>query len=295
MPYSHLRILATGITGIHGWPIWQALQDVCSEESLLGICPPAIKHVPSGKVVDMCITDKDGLEKIKQDFRPNCIIHCAGVCDLDVCEERPGWAYDLNVNGAKAISEVFADDCTIVYMSTDLVFSGTNPPTGGYSENDTPDPISVAGKTFRQAELVLEPLANSCIVRLGLPLGDSVTGTKGAIDWVKSRLLKDRPVTLFYDELRSCIWCHQIAEMALQVLKLDMRGVYHFGGNRPWQLYEIGKYVVDTYNCTPELLNGINRHEEENGPPRVGDISMNCDKLKAAFNDAGVVITGFND
>jgi len=221
------------------------------------------------------------------------VVHCAGVCDLDLCEERPEWAYDLNVNGAKAVTDIFGSTCKIVYMSTDLVFSGEDSPEDGYAEHHRPDPISIAGKTFHQAEQVLQELDDACIVRLGLPLGDSITGDKGAIDWIKSRLTKNRPVTLFYDELRSCVWCDQITEMIVPLLDLNLEGLYHFGGNRPWTLHEIGEYVRDKYNVAPHLLKGIHRHQEVAGPPRIGDVSMNCSKLKTTLTTAGISIADF--
>ena len=260
----------------------------------MGIRPPKTK-APKGKnVIAACITDREPLIRIRDQFRPTVVIHCAGVCDLDVCEDRPDWAYDLNVNGARAVADVFADTCRIIYMSTDLVFSGDSPPAGGYAEIHTPDPISVAGNTFYQAEQVLNELDNTCIVRLGLPLGDSITGDKGAIDWIKSRLTKNRPVTLFHDELRSCVRCEQIAAMITPVLNLSLTGLYHFGGNQPWTLHQIGEYVRDKYQTPPHLLKGIHRHEEQNGPPRIGNVAMNCTKLKNTLTTAGIRIADFN-
>ncbi|MBN1436106.1 MAG: sugar nucleotide-binding protein [Sedimentisphaerales bacterium] len=288
------RILATGITSIHGWPIWKALQSAYPSESLLGICPPATKSPPAPNVVPLCVTDQAQLQQLRDKFQPTCVVHCAGVCDLDVCEDRPQWAYDINVNGAQAITNVFAPTCPIIYMSTDLVFSGNQPPPAGYDETHPPDPVSVAGKTFTQAEQILQQFENVCIVRLGLPLGDSFTGTKGAIDWIKSRLLKNRPVTLFYDEYRSCPWCDQIEQMILAVLALNLKGLYHFGGNQSWSLHQIGQYVLKQHNCPPHLLKGINRHQELNGPPRIGNVTMNCDKLKATLNNANITIKNFN-
>lgn len=315
---SQQRLLVTGITSIHGWPIWKALSNRLSpcqggvprrgegvnssfggggieSVQLFGIRPPQTKAPIADNIAALCITDREQLRQIRDRFSPTHVIHCAGVCDLDLCEERPDWAADINVNGARAISDIFGDTCRIIYMSTDLVFSGDDPPENGYAEDHIPDPVSIAGKTFFQAEQVLQERENTCIVRLGLPLGDSITGDKGAIDWIKSRLLKARPVTLFYDELRSCLWCEQIADMIGPALSLDLRGVYHFGGNRAWQLYEIGQHVRDKYNVPQHLLKGICRHEEKNGPPRIGDVSMNSTKLKTTLNKAGVAIPDFNE
>lgn len=287
------RILVTGITSIHGWPIWNALSNVAEVSNfgtnagetprLFGIRPPRTKRPVGDNVAAVCITDRDALNRIRREFNPTCVVHCAGVCDLDLCEERPEWAYDLNVNGAKAVSDVFGGTCKIYYMSTDLVFSGEDSPKDGYAEHHPPDPVSVAGRTFHEAEQVLFRLEDACIVRLGLPLGDSITGDKGAIDWIKSRLTKNRPVTLFYDELRSCVWCDQIAAMISPVLVLNLTGLYHFGGDQPWTLHEIGQYVQDKYQTPRYLLKGIYRCEEQNGPPRIGDVSMNSTKLKTTL------------
>ncbi|MHC5083757.1 MAG: sugar nucleotide-binding protein [Planctomycetota bacterium] len=286
------KILVTGITSIHGWPIWQALEVCCAVENLMGIRPPSTKAPEADNVIAACITDKDQLRRVRDTFNPTCVIHCAGVCDLDLCEERPYWAYDLNVNGTSAVVDVFGQTCKIIYMSTDLIFSGDNRPESGYTEACKPTPISIAGKTLYQAEQTISQTAGACIIRLGLPLGDSVTGTKGAIDWIKSRLLKNRPVTLFYDELRSCIECDQISQLAPTLPTLS--GLYNFGGDRAWQLYEIGAYIRDKHNVPPHLLKGICRHEELNGPPRIGNVSMNSAKLKTTLANANISISNFN-
>jgi len=221
-----------------------------------------------------CITDRDRLSRIRESFGPTRVVHCAGVCDLDVCEDRPDWAYAMNVEGTRIVGEVFGD-LPIIYMSTDLVFSGEDPPDGGYAECHPVDPVSVAGKTFAEAETFLNADDRRCIIRLGLPLGDSVTGNKGAIDWIESRFKRQLPVTLFHDEYRSCVSCDAIADMTVHVLSDQWTGLYHFGGPRSWSLHDIGAHVIERGGYDPSLLNGILRRQEVNGPPRIGDVSLN--------------------
>jgi len=275
------RILVTGVTAIHGWPVFQELQKALPEERLFGIRPPKMK-IPSGAgIQSMCITDRDALARIKQVFRPTHVVHCSGVCDLDVCEERPAWARAINTHGTKAVADMFGDDCYILYLSTDLVFSGNNPPAGGYAEHHTADPVSVAGKTFAAAELELMRCRRCCIVRLGLPLGRSITGDKGALDWIRSRFEKRLPVTLFHDEWRSVIECRKIVRVILYLLSGEITGLFHCGGPVPASLHEVGKRVLEA-GCFPgHLLRGISRHEEKNGPPRIGNVALDSSKLSA--------------
>ena len=276
------RVLTTGITSIHGWPIFQALTHNLPEDRLFGIRPPKMDKPDGPNVCPLCITDAGALKKLRKKFNPTHIVHCAGVCDLDVCEERPTWAHAINVKGSEAVARVFGD-LPILYMSTDLVFSGTDSPAGGYAEHHAPDPVSVVGRTFLQAEQRIQSTAAPCIVRLGLPLGDSLNGEKGAVDWIEHRFKRSLPVTLFYDEVRSCLPCEDIASGALRMLKANLTGLYHFGGPKPWSLHEIGRYVMKRGPYAPGLLRGMLRHEEQNGPPRVGNVSLNTTKLNLAL------------
>ena len=278
------RILVTGVTSIHGWPIFTQLRRLLPETSLYGLRPPKSNIPEGGNVSSFCITERKRLEEIKDEFNPTHVIHCAGVCDLDVCEERPEWAHSLNVNGTRAVVDALGNDIPVLYMSTDLVFSGFNTPAGGYTEDDEPDPIIVVGETFTIAETYIQACRDYCIIRLGLPLGDSIGGTKGAVDWIESRLRRNLPVTLFYDEYRSCVDCEEIGSMAISALVLGLRGLFHLGGTKRWSLFDIGKYVLDKGGYDPGLLSGIMRHQEENGPPRIGDVSLNSEKIRDLIN-----------
>ncbi len=274
------RILVTGVTSIHGWPIFSQLRRLLPESSLYGLRQPKSNIPEGGNVSSFCITERMKLGKIREEFKPTHVIHCAGVCDLDVCEERPGWAHSLNVEGTRAVADIFGSDLPVLYMSTDLVFSGFNTPAGGYTEDDKPNPINVVGETFARAEICTQKCVDYCIIRLGLPLGDSIGGAKGAIDWIESRFKRNLPVTLFYDEYRSCVECEEIGRILIAALTLELRGLFHLGGDRKWSLFDIGKYVLDRGGYASGLLHGIMRDQEENGPPRIGDVSLNSRKLR---------------
>ena len=256
------------------------LRRLLPEASLYGLRPPKSNTPEGGNVSSFCITERVKLEKIRDEFKPTHVIHCAGVCDLDVCEERPEWAHSLNVKGTRAVVDAFGNDIPILYMSTDLVYSGFNTPLGGYTEDDIPDPINVVGDTFYIAERYIQNCRDYCIIRLGLPLGDSIGGTKGAVDWIESRFKRNLPVTLFYDEYRSCVDCEEIGRIATAAVTLGLRGMFHLGGDKRWSLFDIGKYVLNKGGYDPGLLNGIMRCQEENGPPRIGDVSLNSEKLR---------------
>ncbi len=251
------------------------------EVEVIGIRSPKM-NIPSGDdTLGLCITNKKGFQDLKNHFQPHIVIHAAGVCDLDVCEERPSWAFSMNTTGSQVIADVFGMDSYIIYLSSDLVFSGNNPPESGYDEKSVTDPLSVAGKTIALAEAQIANSRKWTILRLGLPIGSSLTGDKGAVDFIDSRLRRTLPLTLFYDEFRSCIGCDEICRIIKRLVEIRCEGLFHLGGPKPYSLYEVGEWVRNQKNYSEGLLKGISRFEEKNGPPRIGNVALNSSKIES--------------
>jgi dTDP-4-dehydrorhamnose reductase len=274
------RVLITGITSIHGWPIYKKLKSFIPQDRLFGIRPPNMEIPDDGNAESICMTDQQELTRLRDEFRPTHVLHAAGVCDLDICEARPHYAHSINVNGAQNIVSVFSASCHIMYLSADLVFSGNNPSEHGYAETDNPDPVSVVGKTFLQAEKEIAKAARHAIVRLGLPMGESIQGKKGAVDFIEGRLKRGLPMSLFHDEYRSCIDCDDLADAVASLLALEVQGIFHVGGPRPVSLYEIGERILKRGNYRREALMKWSRAEDVNGPPRIGNVHLNSTKAE---------------
>ncbi len=274
------RVLVTGITSIHGWPIYRKLRSSLGSDHLFGIRPPNM-NVPAHKnAASVCMTDKDALVRIRDHFQPTHVLHAAGVCDLDLCEDNPRFAHDINVNGAKNIMSVFSDSCYIMFLSADLVFSGNHASAGGYTEADRPDPVSVVGKTFLLAEKEIAVSSRHGILRIGLPMGESIQGKKGAIDFIEGRLKRGLPISLFHDEYRSCIGCDDLADAVISLFSMEARGVFHVGGPEPISLYQIGERILRRGNYPPEALRKWSRADDVHGPPRIGNVHLNSGKAE---------------
>jgi dTDP-4-dehydrorhamnose reductase len=277
---SHPRILITGITSIHGWPIYKKLRSLHGLEHLLGIRPPDMLMPDDENATSICMTDLDRLMEVKSTFHPTHILHAAGVCDLDACEQNPQFAYDINVRGARNIVSAFSDSCYIMYLSSDLVYSGNTNQSLGYFETDPPDPVSIVGKTYVQAEKEIAKSDRCSIIRIGLPMGDSIQGKKGAVDFIKNRLKRGLPMSLFHDEYRSCIGCDDLADAITSLFSMEVTGLFHMGGPHALSLYEIGERILKRGNYRREALRRLSRADENNGPPRIGNVHLNSGKAE---------------
>src|SRR6185437_1834106 len=100
----------------------------------------------------------------------------AAKVDVDGCEQdkhlgEDGEAWQINVVGTEnVVAAVKATGKRLIFISTDFVFDGENPPHGGYTETDTPSPINWYGQTKYEAEQrVLNEDIASCVVRIAYP------------------------------------------------------------------------------------------------------------------------------
>ena len=192
-------------------------------------------------------------------------------------------AWRINVEGVEnLLHESVGHSARMVHLSVNLVFAGRE--EGGYTEEDPTDPVTVYGKTMVAGEqAVLEADRGACILRISLPMGKSLNGHAGAIDWIASRFTKSRPATLYLDEVRTPTYCDCLSRVCEVVLASSLQGIYHAGAPRRLNLYQIGQIINRVGGYDPDCLWGIHRHQAGPIPPRAGNVAMDCGKLVRAF------------
>jgi dTDP-4-dehydrorhamnose reductase len=131
--------------------------------------------------------------------------------------------------------------------------------------------------------LITEGYPEAAILRIALPMGPSLNGHAGAVDWIESRFRKGKPATLYFDEVRSNLYVQDLNKVLLHFIGNDARGIWHVGGPRPLSLYRIAQAINKLGNYPAELLMGCPRAAAGPMPPRAGDVSMDTKRLTAAL------------
>jgi dTDP-4-dehydrorhamnose reductase len=144
-----MKILGTGLTGLVGSRVVELLSNKYEFENL---------SRSSGSDIS---NKEQVLGKIKSSDA-QVILHLAAKTNVDECEKdktlaQSGEAWRINVEGTKNI----ADACLqaskkLIYISTDFVFDGENPPPGGYSEEDIPNPVNWYARTKYEGEKIVQ-------------------------------------------------------------------------------------------------------------------------------------------
>ncbi len=277
-----LPLLVTGITGVAGYNAFHYFHSRFPGQ-VIGIRPRQTWQMVGEGIVALDAEEWGELPRLFEQYRFRAVLNAVGNCALKSCELDPRMADLLNVVSARAIA-----DCArrygarLVHLSSDLVFSGT---LGcPLVESDRTDPVTVYGKTMVQGEaIILRETPEAAILRISLPMGPSFSGHAGAIDWIQSRFKKQRPATLYFDEVRSCTYTDDLNHVFERVLTSSLQGLYHCGGPRSLTLYQIAQVVNRIGGYDPSLLHGCPRHAAGPLPPRAGDVTMNSERLYDAL------------
>ena len=115
-----MKFLVTGSSGFVGRQVSKDLAESCQVFSCFHKTKPDI-----GTPVLMDITRTDDIENAIQKIKPDAIIHCAAMADVNQCEKEKDLARSINVKATETIARQAAKIRSfLVYISTDYVFDG---------------------------------------------------------------------------------------------------------------------------------------------------------------------------
>lgn len=182
------RFLVTGASGLLGLNF--SLQAVGRHQIVGVVNQHTIKRVPF-HVVQSDLGQPGVTEDLLDEYRPEVVIHCAAMANVDACETQPDLAYHINatVPGEMALA-CKSRGVRFVHISTDAVFDGQR---GDYSETDTPNPINVYAKTKLAGEqAVLSANADALVARVNF-YGYSLFGKRSLGEFFVNNLSPEIP------------------------------------------------------------------------------------------------------
>lgn len=115
------------------------------------------------------ITNEREVLRTIVDLRPDVVINCAAITDVDACEKDEDAAMEVNFYGVENVRKACDDvECRMIHISTDYVFNGKN---GAYSETRKPltvkngEPVNSYGWSKLGGESIMIPDDNTIVVR----------------------------------------------------------------------------------------------------------------------------------
>ena len=144
-----LPLLITGVAGVAGYNAYRYFSSRYPGQVIATRRADNWRLRGDG-IVGCDATDAEQLARLFDEYQFGSVINSEGSCALKSCELDPEMAQRVNVGSIETLLNTIGQaDVRLLHISIDLVFSGIG--DGMYRESDTPDPVTVYGRTMVEA------------------------------------------------------------------------------------------------------------------------------------------------
>ena len=244
-----MRLLITGASGLLG--INLALEAM-REHEVIGLDRGKLTSAPF-PVVKADLLGTGEIHAILDSTRPDWLINCAALANLEKCEEAPLQARHLNTDlpGELAVA------CTkryirFVHISTDAVFDGTK--QGFYTEEDEPSPPGVYSQTKLDGERAVQQVNPHAILARVNFYGWSLGGRRSLSEFFVNNLSEGRNVNGFTDVIFCPMWVNHLSCLLLEMLKKNLSGLFHVVAAQAMNKYQFGIAIARRFGLDESLI-----------------------------------------
>jgi dTDP-4-dehydrorhamnose reductase len=244
-----MKLLVTGASGLLGLNLGLKMQ---ARHAITGVDRSKLSGVPFELLrADLLDT---GLEhRILDAVRPDAVIHCAAMADVDACESDPESARRMNAELPGELAAACAGrGIRMLHLSTDAVFDGMK--GGTYTESDAPNPLGVYSRTKLDGErAVLGANAGAIVARVNF-YGWSLDGSRSISEFFFNGLSRGRPVNGFTDVWFCPLFVGDLAEILVGMLEKGLAGLYHVVGAEALTKCEFGLRLAREFDLDEGLV-----------------------------------------
>lgn len=208
-------------------------------------------------VGELDITNEYAVQKFIADNNFDCVINCAAYNDVDGAEDDIEKCYLLNTYAPEYLAKACkATGALFITYSTDFVFDGKkNIP---YTEKDTPNPLSIYGKSkFEGENRVLNSYDKSFVIRTSWLFG--IAGKNfntQVVEWAKTK----KELAIVDDQISSPTYAKDLAYFSWKLLQTQRFGLYHFSNDGEASKYDQAEYLLKKINWQGLLKRAKSSH-----------------------------------
>jgi dTDP-4-dehydrorhamnose reductase len=256
------KILLTGANGLVGQtlagripllPAYDLLATSASESVL--------RNTHDVKFRRMDITSPEQVESVFGEYRPDTVIHCAAMTQVDTCEANPALCDQVNIGGTRLVArEAEKLGARFIYLSTDFVFDGLN---GPYSEDDEPNPVSTYGWSKLQGEYITRSLKVPwAIVRTILVYGITPSMKRpNLVTWVRDSLTSRKPIRVVDDQFRMPTLTDDLADGIIRIMERNKTGIFHLSGSEMVSVHDFAVRTARFFHLDESLISPVKSAE----------------------------------
>jgi dTDP-4-dehydrorhamnose reductase len=273
MPDAPARILLLGATGQVGYELTRTL------------APLGTVRTPGRDTVDLAAPDT--IRRAVEETAPDLIVNAAAYTDVDGAEDEPERAAALNAEAPRVLAAAAREaDAWLVHYSTDYVFDGQK--RTPYTENDSPNPLGVYGRTKRDGETALQAVGGAVVI-----LRTSWIYSARRSNFLRTmlRLADEHEVLTVVDDQTGVPtwagWCAEatasICDRLLAQDDASQAGIYHLAGTGQTSWYGFAKAIFAQFGRTDVTVEPVPSSEYPTPAPRPAYTVLDATRAREAF------------
>jgi dTDP-4-dehydrorhamnose reductase len=251
------------------------------------LAPLGTVRAPGRDEVDLAAPET--LRRAVAQVDPALVVNAAAYTDVDGAEDEPERAAMLNAEAPRVLAEAAREaEAWLVHYSTDYVFDGEK--RTPYTEDDTPNPINVYGRTKRDGERAVQAVGGRHVI-----LRTSWVYSNRRSNFVRTMLgLVDEHETLTVvdDQIGVPTWAGWLAEATAtigeQLLAAGdpspLRGLYHLAGTGQTSWYGFARAIFAQFGRTDVTVEPVPSTEYPTPAPRPAYTALDSTRARTTFD-----------
>lgn len=209
-------------------------------------------RVPAPATVALDLTDHAAVAALVAEFRPDWIFCAGALTGVDYCEDHPVEAARLNRDAPCAAAALAGRlGAGFLLYSTEYVFDGA---AGPYAEDDLARPLSVYGRTKREAEQgVRQALARSIVVRTTVVYGPERQEKNFVYQLLRSAR-GDRRLRPAADQQASPTYNRDLAAASVELAERELGGLWHLAGPEALDRLAFARLICQAFDLDAAWL-----------------------------------------
>lgn len=271
------KLLITGISGLLGNNLAYMLG---KRYEIRGWYNSHAVFIPGVNSFKIDITDKQSVKEFLSDYKPDIILHCASLTNIDYCQENKEETKKVNVEGTQNIISACNNHNTkLIYISTDAVYDGKK---RNYTESDPVSPCNYYGLTKYEGEEAVKEYKNHIIARTNI-FGWNVQNKHSLAEWILYNLQKGNSINGFNDATFSSVYTIEFARVMDMMLDKDLIGTFNLASSTSLSKYEFAMLIAETFHQDKTLIKPISMDDYPFLAKRGKNLSLDTQKLSRAL------------
>lgn len=197
--------------------------------------------VQGGDQPEFDITNYAQVRQVWADFKPDVVLHCAALTDVDGAARNPQLAYTINGLGTQNVALACAEqDCALVYVSSNEVFDGTA--SQPYREFDATHPINPYGYSKLAGEWFAQKLVRKFYIARTSWL--TAAGGRNFVHRIQQLADERGSLKVVTDEVACPTFVPDLAEAILKLIETEHYGIYHLVNEGYCSRYDYARTIL---------------------------------------------------